>query len=290
MPESLAATDLLDPKNDYVFFRVFSEEPELLVDLINVVRSDEVPIVEVRLLNPRLTPERLSGKSLILDLRAIDERGQRYNIEMQVRRFAHWSGRGILYLARLLSEQLDAGAEYRRLKPVIGIHLLDFTLFEAPEQAEQALWCFEMRDRERPEVRLGRELQLNIIELRKADRLGQLPERLSAWIAYFEHWREESTMSNPYPPVQRAFEKLRELSADEEARYWAEARAKALSDEASLLSDAREEGREEGREAIRNTARNLIGIGVLSDLQIAQATGLTLAQVEALRINETDAT
>ena len=100
-----------------------------------------------------------------------------------------------------------------------------------------------MRDRDRPEVRLGRELQLNIIELRKADRLGQLPERLSAWIAYFEHWREESTMSNPYPPVQRAFEKLRELSADEEARYWAEARAKALSDEASLLSDAREEGR-----------------------------------------------
>ena len=59
-----------------------------------------------------------------------------------------------------------------------------------------------MRDRARPEVRLGRELQLNIIELRKADRLGQLPARLSAWIADFEHWQEESTMStHPYPPV-----------------------------------------------------------------------------------------
>jgi predicted transposase/invertase (TIGR01784 family) len=115
------------------------------------------------------------------------------------------------------------------------------------------------------------------------------PERLSAWIAYFEHWREESTMSNPYPPVQRALEKLRELSADEEARYWAEARAKALSDEASLLSDAREEGREEGREeASRNTAQNLIGLGVLTDVQIAQATGLTVAQVEALLTSQTD--
>jgi predicted transposase/invertase (TIGR01784 family) len=111
------------------------------------------------------------------------------------------------------------------------------------------------------------------------------PERLSAWIAYFEHWREGSTMSNPYPPVQRALEKLRELSADEEARYWAEARAKALSDEASLLSDAREEGREE---ASRNTAQNLIGLGVLTDVQIAQATGLTVAQVEALRTSQTD--
>ncbi|NVZ11797.1 hypothetical protein HW932_21370 [Allochromatium humboldtianum] len=58
----LPADTLLDPKNDYVFFRVFSEEPDLLVDLINVVRRDEPPITEVKLLNPRLTPERLSGK------------------------------------------------------------------------------------------------------------------------------------------------------------------------------------------------------------------------------------
>ncbi len=285
MPAPPTTHDLLDPKNDYVFFRVFSEEPELLVDLINVVRRDEPPIIEVTLLNPRLTPERLSGKQLVLDLRAIDERGQHYNIEMQVRRFAAWSARGMLYLARLLSEQLGAGEDYRRLQPVIGIHLLDFTLFDAQEQSTQALWCFEMRDRDRPTVRLGRELQLNLVELRKADRLGQLPERLSAWIAYFEHWREDTTMSShPYEPVQRAIEKLRTLSADEETRYWAEAREKALHDEATLLLEAREEGREEGRqEATQDTARNLITLGVLSDGQIAQATGLSVAQVEALR-------
>jgi predicted transposase/invertase (TIGR01784 family) len=79
------------------------------------VRRDEPPITEVKLLNPRLTPERLSGKHLILDLRAIDEHEQHYTIEMQVRRFAAWNARGILYLARLLSEQLDTGQDYRRL-------------------------------------------------------------------------------------------------------------------------------------------------------------------------------
>mgnify|MGYP000196765126 CR=1 FL=1 len=115
-------------------------------------------------------------------------------------------------------------------------------------------------------------------------RLGQLPERLSAWIAYFEHWRGEATMSTQlYPPVQRALNKLRALSADEEARYWAEARAKALSDEATLLLEAREEGREAGRgEARQETARNLIRLGALTDVQIAQVTGLTEAQVKAL--------
>ena len=78
--------------------------------------------------------------------------------------------------------------------------------------------------------------------------------------------------------MQRALNKLRALSADEEARYWAEARAKALSDEATLLLEAREEGLEEGREkghgeARQETARNLIRLGVLTDGQIAMVTG-----------------
>jgi predicted transposase YdaD len=46
----------------------------------------------------------------------------------------------------------------------------------------------------------------------------------------------------------------------------------------------REEGREEGRqEANRETALQLISIGLLKDSQIAQVTGLNLAQIEALR-------
>jgi predicted transposase/invertase (TIGR01784 family) len=102
--------------------------------------------------------------------------------------------------------------------------------------------------------------------------------------------------------VQKAIGKLRAMSADEEERYWAEAREKALRDEVTLLAVAREEGLEEGRkeghkegreegreQATRETARNLIQLGALSDAQIAQATGLTLAQVEALRAAEPDA-
>ncbi|MBK1720521.1 Rpn family recombination-promoting nuclease/putative transposase [Thiocystis violacea] len=65
---------------------------------------------------------------------------------------------------------------------------------------------------------------------------------------------------------------------------------------AELIERGRLEGREEGREeglqegeqkgrleAAQDTARNLIMLGVLSDGQITQATGLSVAQVEALR-------
>ncbi len=50
------------------------------------------------------------------------------------------------------------------------------------------------------------------------------------------------------------------------------------------IEEGLEKGLEKGlEEATRKTARNLIQLGALSDAQIAQATGLTLAKVEALR-------
>jgi len=68
-------------------------------------------------------------------------------------------------------------------------------LFQDPAHQDQALGCFEMRDAARPTVTLGQELQLNLIELRKADRLQQTGGVLGAWITLFEHWQEESTMA-----------------------------------------------------------------------------------------------
>ena len=51
------------------------------------------------------------------------------------------------------------------------------------------------------------------------------------------------------------------------------------------VEEGREEGRQEGEQRrAEQTARNLIKLGVLSDEQIAQATGLTMEDVEALRV------
>ena len=57
------------------------------------------------------------------------------------------------------------------------------------------------------------------------------------------------------PPVQQAMKKLQDLSCNEEDRYRALARDKALYDELSLLNDAREEGREKGGEEGREEGR-----------------------------------
>jgi predicted transposase/invertase (TIGR01784 family) len=75
-------------------------------------------------------------------------------------------------------------------------------------------------------------------------------------------------------------DRIRQLSADEEARRLAFVRERALHDEVSFLNEAKREGREEGREEV---ARHLIALRLLTDEQIAAAAGLTEAAVKALR-------
>ncbi|WP_336269698.1 Rpn family recombination-promoting nuclease/putative transposase [Vreelandella arctica] len=236
-------SELLDPTNDYVFKRLFAEAPDLLVDLINDLRPDLPNIASVEILNPNIEATELTGKYIILDVLARDGDGNCYNIEVQVRRYGAWHKRGVFYLARTLGSQLSAGEDYQELRASVGLHLLDFDLFtETAAEREQAIWRFEMRDGRQPKVSLGNVLQMNLIELNKADRLG-LPEGpLRAWITFFKHWQEELTMANvAHEPVKRAMSRIRELSADEETRRLAFVRERALRDEVSLLNDARRE-------------------------------------------------
>ena len=87
-----------------------------------------------------------------------------------------------------------------------------------------------------------------------------------------------------HEPVKQAMNRIRELSADEEARRLAFVRERALRDEVSLLNEAKREGRQEGRQEGREAvARNLIAMNLATDEEIAAASGLTEAEVQALR-------
>ena len=100
-----------------------------------------------------------------------------------------------------------------------------------------------------------------------------------------------------HEPTRRALERLREISADEEAQRLAFVRERALRDEVSLLSEARREGFQEGREegeeigvkkGRRETALAMIQRTPMDDATIAEITGLPLAEVQALRNRRTE--
>ena len=100
--------ELLDPKNDYVFKRLFADSPDLLAALISAVRQGEPPVQVLQVLNPRILPEDIAGKAIELDVLARDSRGRLFNVEVQVQRFPRWSARSTFYLARLLGAQIGA--------------------------------------------------------------------------------------------------------------------------------------------------------------------------------------
>ena len=275
---------MLDPKNDFIFKKLFVEAPALLIALINAVRTGEVPIESIEILNPNITPEDITGKFIVLDILAKDAKGRHFNIEMQVRRYNAWRMRSAFYMARSLTQQIKSGQDYQTIQPVIGIHLLDFDLFEDPEHQNQAHWCFEMRDRQQHDVKLGDELELHIIEMRKADRLGIAPPDLAAWLSFFEHWQEETIMSNiTYEPVQKALAHLRTFSADEEMRHRAFVRERALMDEISEKRAEREIGERIGE---RNKAIDILTrlltrrFGPLSDDTLDRLNIATTEQLE----------
>ncbi|MCO5118791.1 MAG: Rpn family recombination-promoting nuclease/putative transposase [Burkholderiaceae bacterium] len=276
---------LLDPCNDFVFKVLFVRQPALLLDLVNAVRDHLPPVADIEILNPAIPPEAIAGKTIVLDILARDRIGQRFNVEMQIRRQPALPKRSVFYLGRITSGQLEIGAHYASLAPVIGIHLLDFTWFR--DHPRKACWRFVLRDDKSGDVLPDAPLELNLLELPKADRLGENDRNapLFAWVTFFKHAQEPDIMSRiEYPPVREAMATLAQISEDDQARLNAEARKRALMDQAALVDEARSEGEQKGlAEAAQNIARQLIDQLGLDDATIARLTGLSEADVERLR-------
>jgi len=237
----MSQTSLLDPKLDWIFKWQFTENTDSLLDLVNAVRHDEPPVKALEIKNPQVLAEELTEKHSVLDVLAEDANGQQFNLEMQTSQHVGWSARSVYYLARALGSQLQAGEGYDKIQPVVGIHLMNFDLFS---EQNQALWAFELRDRWHPDVVVNRSLQLNMVEIPKAERL--LPAMnpvLAQWITCFRHWHEESIMQQiQHPPVRKAYQHLQALSGDELARREAFVRERALRDAATVKSLGRTEG------------------------------------------------
>ncbi|MGE4336234.1 MAG: Rpn family recombination-promoting nuclease/putative transposase [Pigmentiphaga sp.] len=187
----------------------------------------------------------MAGKHVMLDILAQDADGQRFGVEMQLRNYLHWPQRNIYVASRALADQLRAGEHYQHLHAVIGISLLAHDLFT--DRPERATWHFTLRDRELGEVESGETLQIHLIELRKAERLGRLSPALSTWIACLLHNLDEAAM-NPitHPPVRQALKRLEELYSDEELRLIIQRREQALMDEQDALAWATQQGLQEG--------------------------------------------
>jgi predicted transposase/invertase (TIGR01784 family) len=146
---------------------------------------------------------------------------------------------------------------------------------------------------------LTEDLSLHIFELPKIIinpmRAG-VRTPLDEWLNFFnnaDQETEESMRKNYHNPmILKAYDLLENMSADEETRVRAKAREKALKDEKSFLAEAERKGIEKGMkigkaegkaENRKEMALKLISMGILTDEQVAEATGFTVQEIETLK-------
>ncbi|MBI4867912.1 MAG: Rpn family recombination-promoting nuclease/putative transposase [Candidatus Wallbacteria bacterium] len=294
--------------NDVIFKIVFGSEEgrPLLKSLLNAVleHSGEVPMAEVELLNPNLDKAHLLEKGVLLDVKARDDQGRLYNIEVQVASEPAYVERALYYVARLFGDQLGRGESYRQLARTIGISLVDFVLFPEFDEVHSR---YRLHD-----AAHGRELtdvlELHFIELKKfrRDQPEKLRSRFEQWLHLLEFGEQYEREGEPLPDslareeeIDMAVQAMRKAYARSDVREMMELLNKADHDWATRLETAemrglekglekgRQEGRQEGMEKGSETAtveiaKRMLHAGLPLET-VEQVTGMSREKLESLK-------
>jgi predicted transposase/invertase (TIGR01784 family) len=123
----------VDVKNDVAFRKIFGNENKkvILISFLNAVLGLEGQnrVKEVTLLNPFQLPRLAGEKSSIIDVRATDQKGSTFIVEMQVAEPAGFDKRVLYYTSKDYAGQINSGDDYPLLRPVYFIGILDFNFF-----------------------------------------------------------------------------------------------------------------------------------------------------------------
>jgi predicted transposase/invertase (TIGR01784 family) len=269
----------IDPKIDYAFKRLFGTEQNgaLLIHLINAVLRPKPgkEVVEVEILNPFNEKDFDDDKLSVVDVKARDQGGRRYNVEMQMLADQYFCKRLLYYWAKMDVQQMREGDPYEDLKPTFVIAFVNARVFPDAEAYHHA---FSIRDVTGTLLFSG-DFQTHILEIPKFRKgLASLTSPLDLWLYFLENAELLDPDVLPaalnQPVIQRAMKELAMLTKDEIERERYEARVKQQRDEVSRLRSARQESDAQAR-----TEEILKNILFLSQLLKRQADRAALAKM-----------
>jgi predicted transposase/invertase (TIGR01784 family) len=263
---------------DYTFKKVFAEEEKILISLLNSLmnfQEDQI-ITCIQILNPKILPDDIHQKFIVLDIVAYDNFDRRYNIEMQAQKFDYYKDRAAYYLSRLFSKQLERGDDYIFVSPAYGIHLLDY---EQYPDIDGFHYEFLFRETNHPQLILSHNIALHMFELPGVSLDMRNKSNKHQWLYFIKHAHDEKEndmMANySIPEIHQAYALLQQYSQDEETRLNAEARQMAIITEKISLSNAEKQGEKRAKIMM---AKNLIQRGMPIN-EIAMITQLDIKEL-----------
>jgi predicted transposase/invertase (TIGR01784 family) len=308
----------INPKIDLVFKKLFGSEEnkDILLSLINAVLPDTQQISSLEIKNPYNVSDYAEGKLSILDIKAEDENGNLYDIEMQIKGTTFYGKRTLYYWAKVFGSQLDylteaeiekkekRGRSYSDLNKCIVISLMDFEFFKDDRYHR----CFVLKDRETSDRHVDLDyLDLYFIELEKFEhKYKSIKTTLDRWVKFLNNADRYTKDTLPkelaeVEPIKKASERLEIMYLSKKEREYYDAQQKRYLDEYSRIQEAVKEAVKEAveeavkeavEEAVEQTelkkqleiAQKMILEG-FDNLVTARMTGLTAEQIAQLRHN-----
>ena len=149
----------------------------------------------------------------VVDVKALDSRGRRYQVEVQLRVRPRLAARILYTWADLYQGQLSEGQDYDRLRPVVSVWILDEDLLRGvPGWHHQ----FELLERGTG-LCLSEHLSIHTVELRK----WEMPQRAldpgEEWVYFLREARRWDKLPSRLqsPEMQKAMSILYEISEKE---------------------------------------------------------------------------
>ena len=289
--------DILPPSDDRVFKLILTspEAKQALMNLISCVIGRTV--VDVVLLPNELAPGDKDEKAERFDVNCKIDDGSQVNLEMQASymvedldgQHRNLKGKSVYYLTDLHSSQPAKGLRrYDRLARSYQITFCSYTIFP---NTQDYVNSFSMRHNVTGEL-LSDAISVTFVELSKLGEVVKKPvsdmTALDKWSVFFqyapdlEHREIVNKVIESEEVLQVAGNLLMSISQNERERAIFRSRRKFQTEMQSNLATAEDNGK-----AIRSVeiARNLLKINLPLD-QIAIATGLSIEEVEHLRMGE----
>lgn len=177
----------VDVKNDIAFRKIFGNDnrKETLISFLNAILDfhGDQRITKVTILNPYQLPKLKGGKVTIIDVKATDQAGRIYIVEMQVADIDGFDKRVLYYSSKSYSDQIKRADFYRKLRPVIFIGILDFKY----TQNEKYISRNQVRDVETNEQTI-KDMEFTFIELPKFNlEERELKNLTEKWIYFIKN-------------------------------------------------------------------------------------------------------
>ena len=287
-----------DLKNDYLFHHIFGEHPDLAAALLNDLLDRQGPdrIVHLSILPPEQRPPLAGAKLSILDLKARDQAGNTFVVEIQVLPMMGFINRIVFNACRAFDGQLQSGQAYADLTPVIAVSLCDFLLWPDDEQDLAHHPRVPLVSKWRMTERLGasnklEQVQYAFVELPKVPESGPLLTAAEKWAWLFRQGSRLKALPAQLSPEQRQAMTLADQTSwtDAEQQAYRKAfdeieQARQLAREAEARGEAKgkEAGLREGLQAAIELACELLGVE-LNPARRAHLAALDLAGLSALR-------